>query len=71
MLSAQNTGYARNMADVYAKADQINNDYKKTYAQALLESGEHSASRQQQALATQQENYRQAVAKKRLGIETA
>lgn len=71
MLSAQNTGYARNLADVYSKADQINNDYKKTYAQALLESGEHSATRQQQALATQQENYRQAVAKKRLGIETA
>lgn len=70
-LSAQNTGYAKNLADIYGKADEINNDYKKLYAQALLESGEHAATRQQQALATQQENYRQAVAKKRLGIETA
>ena len=41
------------------------------YAQAALSEGQNAASRQQQALATQQENYRQAVARRLLGMENA
>lgn len=71
MLSQQNNAYMNNIANVYANANDMNSKYKQAYAQALLESGDRSATRQQQALATQQQNYREAIARKRLGIETA
>lgn len=71
MQVAQNTGYAKNLADVYSQANDINNRYRSAYAQAALSEGQNAASRQQQALATQQENYRQAVARRLLGMESA
>lgn len=71
MQVAQNTGYAKNLADVYNQANDINNKYRTAYAQAALSEGQNAASRQQQALATQQENYRQAVARRLLGMENA
>ena len=71
MQVAQNTGYAKNLADVYSQANDINNRYRSAYAQAALSEGQNAASRQQQALATQQENYRQAVARRLLGMENA
>lgn len=71
MQVAQNTGYAKNIADVYSQANDINNKYRTAYAQAALSEGQNAASRQQQALATQQENYRQAVARRLLGMENA
>lgn len=71
MQVAQNTGYAKNLADVYNQANDINNKYRAAYAQAALSEGQNAASRQQQALATQQENYRQAVARRLLGMESA
>ena len=71
MQVAQNTGYAKNLADVYSQANDINNKYRTAYAQAALSEGQNAASRQQQALATQQENYRQAVARRLLGMESA
>lgn len=71
MQIAQNTGYAKNLADVYSQANDINNKYRAAYAQAALSEGQNAASRQQQALATQQENYRQAVARRLLGMENA
>lgn len=71
MQVAQNTGYAKNLADVYSQANDINNKYRAAYAQAALSEGQNAASRQQQALATQQENYRQAVARRLLGMESA
>lgn len=71
MQVAQNTGYAKNLADVYSQANDINNKYRAAYAQAALSEGQNAASRQQQALATQQENYRQAVARRLLGMENA
>lgn len=71
MQVAQNTEYAKNLADVYSQANDINNKYRAAYAQAALSEGQNSASRQQQALATQQENYRQAVARRLLGMENA
>lgn len=71
MQVAQNTGYAKNLANVYSQANDINNKYRAAYAQAALSEGQNAASRQQQALATQQENYRQAVARRLLGMESA
>lgn len=71
MQVAQNTGYAKNLADVYSQANDINNKYRAAYAQAALSEGQNAAYRQQQALATQQENYRQAVARRLLGMENA
>lgn len=71
MQVAQNTRYAKNLADVYSQANDINNKYRAAYAQAALSEGQNAASRQQQALATQQENYRQAVARRLLGMESA
>lgn len=71
MQVAQNTGYAKNLADVYSQANDINNKYRAAYAQAALSEGQNAASRQQQAFATQQENYRQAVARRLLGMESA
>lgn len=71
MQVAQNTGYAKNLADVYSQSNDINNKYRAAYAQAALSEGQNAASRQQQALATQQENYRQAVARRLLGMESA
>lgn len=71
MQVAQNTGYAKNLADIYSQANDINNKYRAAYAQAALSEGQNAASRQQQALATQQENYRQAVARRLLGMENA
>lgn len=71
MQVAQNTGYAKNLADVYSQANDINNKYRTAYAQAALSEGQNAAYRQQQALATQQENYRQAVARRLLGMENA
>lgn len=71
MLAAQNSNFMKNLANVYSQADEINNKYKTQYAQAAMSEGQNAATRQQQALATQQENYRQAVAKRLLGMETA
>lgn len=71
MQVAQNTGYAKNLADVYSQANDINNKYRTAYAQAALSEGQNAAYRQQQALATQQENYRQVVARRLLGMENA
>lgn len=71
MLTAQNNNYAKNIASIYGDADQINNQYKQVFANALNLEGRDAATRSQQALATQQANYAKAVAAKRRGIETA
>lgn len=49
---------------VYDKAQEINNGYRTTYANALMGYGQDEASRMQQANAYQQEAYRQAVGAK-------
>ena len=49
---------------VYDKAQEINNGYRTTYANALMGYGQDEASRLQQANAYQQEAYRQAVGAK-------
>lgn len=71
MLTAQNNNYAKNLASIYGDADQVNNQYKQVFANALNLEGRDAATRSQQALATQQANYAKAVAAKRRGIETA
>lgn len=71
MLTAQNNNYAKNIASIYGDADQVNNQYKQVFANALNLEGRDAATRSQQALATQQANYAKAVAAKRRGIETA
>lgn len=71
MLTAQNNNYAKNLAGIYGDADQINNQYKQVFANALNVEGRDAATRSQQALATQQANYAKAVAVRRRGIETS
>lgn len=71
MLTAQNTNNAKTQAAIRAQSQQLNNQYAAQYANALMQYGENEARRQQQALAAQQENYRQAVARRRKGIETS
>ena len=71
MLTAQNTNNAKTQAAIRAQSQQLNNQYAAQYANALMQYGENEARRQQSALATQQENYRQAVARRRKGIETS
>ena len=60
-----------NMAKLYGEANDINNKYKQAYAQALMEAGEKDAIRRQTALSQQQQAYREAVARRLLGMENA
>lgn len=71
MMAAQNNNYMYNMAKLYGDANDVNNKYRQTYAQALLQEGGQDAARQQQALAQQQQAYREAVARRLLGMENA
>lgn len=71
MLAAHGNNYMMNMAKLYGEANDINNKYKQAYAQALMEAGEKDAARQQTALAQQQQAYREAVARRLLGMESA
>ena len=71
MLAAHGNNYMMNMAKLYGEANDINNKYKQAYAQALMEAGEKDAARQQTALAQQQQAYREAVARRLLGMENA
>lgn len=71
MMTAQNNNYMYNMAKLYGDANDVNNKYRQTYAQALLQEGNQDAARQQQALAQQQQAYREAVARRLLGMENA
>lgn len=71
MLAAHGNNYMANMAKLYGEANDINNKYKQAYAQALMEAGEKDAVRQQTALAQQQQAYREAVARRLLGMENA
>lgn len=64
LASSANIQSAQQRNAIYDQAQQINNQYKGTYANALMNYGNAEATRQQQALATQQENYRQAVGAK-------
>lgn len=64
LRSDANAKYGKNRAAVYNAAQETNNKYLADYAEKLLSSGEQAANRQQQALATQQEAYRQAVGAK-------
>lgn len=70
MLSQQNNNYMSQLANIYGNANDINAKYKQAFAQALLSSGAEDRQYKQQALTTQQEAYRQAVARKRQGIES-
>lgn len=71
MLAAHGNNYMMNMAKLYGEANDINNKYKQAYAQALMEAGEKDVARQQTALAQQQQAYREAVARRLLGMENA
>ena len=66
-----NSTYQRNIADTYDKANEINNNYKAQYAQALLQEGARDAAARQQANQIQQERIREANAQKLRGIESA
>lgn len=66
-----NSTYQRNIADTYDKANEINNNYKAQYAQALLQEGARDAAARQQANQIQQERSREASAQKLRGIESA
>lgn len=71
MMLAHGNNYMMNMAKLYGEANEINNKYKQAYAQALMEAGDKDAARQQTALAQQQQAYREAVARRLLGMENA
>lgn len=71
LLAAHGNNYMMNMAKLYGEANDINNKYKQAYAQALMEAGEKDATRRQTALAQQQQAYREAVARRLLGMENA
>lgn len=66
-----NSTYQRNIADAYDKANEINNNYKAQYAQAMLQEGARDAAARQQANQIQQERVREASAQKLRGIESA
>lgn len=66
-----NSTYQRNIADTYDKANEINNNYKAQYAQAMLQEGARDAAARQQANQIQQERIREASAQKLRGIESA
>lgn len=66
-----NSTYQRNIADTYDKANEINNNYKAQYAQAMLQEGARDAAARQQANQIQQERIREANAQKLKGIESA
>lgn len=66
-----NSTYQRNIADTYDKANEINNNYRAQYAQALLQEGARDAAARQQANQIQQERIREANAQKLRGIESA
>ncbi len=66
-----NSTYQRNIADTYNKANEINNNYKAQYAQAMLQEGARDAAARQQANQIQQERIREANAQKLKGIESA
>lgn len=71
MMLAHGDNYMANMAKLYGEANDINNKYKQAYAQALMEAGEKDAIRRQTALSQQQQAYREAVARRLLGMENA
>lgn len=71
MMLAHGNNYMVNMAKLYGEANDINNKYRQAYAQALMEAGDKDATRQQTALAQQQQAYREAVARRLLGMESA
>lgn len=71
MMLAHGNNYVANMAKLYGEANEINNKYKQAYAQALMEAGEKDAIRRQTALSQQQQAYREAVARRLLGMENA
>ena len=71
MMAAHNNNYMYNMAKLYGDANDVNNKYRQAYAQALLQEGSQDAAKQQQALAQQQQAYREAVARRLLGMENA
>lgn len=71
MMLAHSDNYMENMAKLYGEANDINNKYKQAYAQALMEAGEKDAIRRQTALSQQQQAYREAVARRLLGMENA
>lgn len=71
MMAAQNNNYMYNMAKLYGDANDVNNKYRQAYAQALLQEGSQDSARQQQALAQQQQAYREAIARRLLGMENA
>lgn len=71
MMASHNNNYMYNMAKLYGDANDVNNKYRQAYAQALLQEGGQDAARQQQALAQQQQAYREAVARRLLGMENA
>ena len=71
MMLAHGNNYMVNMAKLYGEANEINNKYKQAYAQALMEAGEKDAIRRQTALSQQQQAYREAVARRLLGMENA
>lgn len=64
LLSSNNLALAQAKNAVYDESNRINNGYLSQYAGSLLNYGQDSASRMQQANAYQQEAYRQAVASK-------
>lgn len=66
-----NSTYQRNIADTYDKANEINNNYKAQYAQAMLQEGARDATARQKANQIQQERIREANAQKLKGIESA
>lgn len=47
MLTAQNNNYAKNIASIYGDADQVNNQYKQVFANALNSEGRDAATRSQ------------------------
>lgn len=64
LMSASNNQLAAQRYGILTDAYNRNAQYKQAYANALMNYGQSEAAREQQALATQQEAYRQAVGAK-------
>lgn len=64
LISASNNQLAAQRYNILTDAFNRNAQYKQAYANALMNHGRSEAMREQQALATQQEAYRQAVGAK-------
>lgn len=70
MLSQLNDNKMRNKAAILANAQQINNQYSQSKAQASLQQGEQEAAREQQGNTSHDDMFAKSIASHMKGIET-